>query len=105
MARTDFRIAALLLSFSVLATACDGETSPRSGSEESPGISSASPSPSKDPGGKDGKNGDGKKDDDDDAITKRVPGGATFVVPPPKAEEMYMPETFGRGASDRVIIE
>jgi uncharacterized protein YfaS (alpha-2-macroglobulin family) len=28
----------------------------------------------------------------------------TFVVPPPKAEEMYMPETFGRGASDRVII-
>jgi len=28
-----------------------------------------------------------------------------FVVPPPKAEEMYMPETFGRGASDRVIIE
>ena len=29
----------------------------------------------------------------------------SFVVPPPKAEEMYMPETFGRGASDRVIIE
>ncbi|HEY5934275.1 MAG TPA: Ig-like domain-containing protein [Kofleriaceae bacterium] len=29
----------------------------------------------------------------------------TFVVPPPKAEEMYMPETFGRGASDRVIVE
>jgi uncharacterized protein YfaS (alpha-2-macroglobulin family) len=28
-----------------------------------------------------------------------------FVVPPPKAEEMYMPETFGRGASDRVVIE
>lgn len=28
-----------------------------------------------------------------------------FVVPPPKAEEMYMPETFGRGASDRVIVE
>ncbi len=28
-----------------------------------------------------------------------------FVVPPTKAEEMYMPETFGRGASDRVIIE
>jgi uncharacterized protein YfaS (alpha-2-macroglobulin family) len=27
-----------------------------------------------------------------------------FVVPPPKAEEMYMPETFGRGASDRVIV-
>ncbi|MGE3764081.1 MAG: alpha-2-macroglobulin family protein [Kofleriaceae bacterium] len=29
----------------------------------------------------------------------------TIVVPPPKAEEMYMPETFGRGASDRVIVE
>jgi uncharacterized protein YfaS (alpha-2-macroglobulin family) len=28
-----------------------------------------------------------------------------FVVPPPRAEEMYMPETFGRGASDRVVIE
>jgi hypothetical protein len=28
-----------------------------------------------------------------------------FVVPPPKAEEMYHPETFGRGASDRVVIE
>jgi uncharacterized protein YfaS (alpha-2-macroglobulin family) len=28
-----------------------------------------------------------------------------FVVPPPRAEEMYMPETFGRGGTDRVIIE
>ncbi len=28
-----------------------------------------------------------------------------FVVPPPKAEEMYSPETFGRGAGDRVIVE
>ena len=28
-----------------------------------------------------------------------------FVVPPPKAEEMYHPETFGRGATDRVRIE
>ncbi len=27
-----------------------------------------------------------------------------FVVPPPKAEEMYEPETFGRGAGDRVIV-
>ena len=26
------------------------------------------------------------------------------VVPPPKAEEMYDPETFGRGAADRVIV-
>jgi hypothetical protein len=29
----------------------------------------------------------------------------TFVVPPPKAEEMYAPETFGRGATDRVVIQ
>jgi len=29
----------------------------------------------------------------------------TFIVPPTKAEEMYMPETFGRSASDRVIVE
>ena len=28
-----------------------------------------------------------------------------FVVPPAKAEEMYMPETFGRSATDRVIVE
>ncbi|MGH9832733.1 MAG: alpha-2-macroglobulin family protein [Blastocatellia bacterium] len=28
-----------------------------------------------------------------------------FIVPPSKAEEMYHPETFGRGASDRVVIE
>ncbi|HUH01514.1 MAG TPA: hypothetical protein VML75_05930, partial [Kofleriaceae bacterium] len=28
-----------------------------------------------------------------------------FVVPPTKAEEMYAPETFGRSASDRVLIE
>jgi uncharacterized protein YfaS (alpha-2-macroglobulin family) len=28
-----------------------------------------------------------------------------FVVPPTKAEEMYMPETFGRSRSDRVIVE
>ena len=29
----------------------------------------------------------------------------TFIVPPTKAEEMYMPETFGRGASDKMIVE
>jgi uncharacterized protein YfaS (alpha-2-macroglobulin family) len=29
----------------------------------------------------------------------------SFVVPPPKAEEMYHPETFGRGGTDRVVIE
>ena len=28
-----------------------------------------------------------------------------FVVPPSKAEEMYAPETFGRGQSDRVRVE
>ncbi len=28
-----------------------------------------------------------------------------YVVPPAKAEEMYAPETFGRSASDRVIVE
>jgi len=28
-----------------------------------------------------------------------------FVVPPPRAEEMYSPETFGRGAGDRVVVE
>lgn len=27
-----------------------------------------------------------------------------FVVPPSKAEEMYDPETFGRGAADRVVV-
>ena len=29
----------------------------------------------------------------------------TFVVSPPKAEEMYAPETFGRGGGDRVVVE
>ncbi|WP_394842967.1 MG2 domain-containing protein [Pendulispora brunnea] len=29
----------------------------------------------------------------------------TYVVPPPKAEEMYNPETFGRGPGDRLIVE
>jgi uncharacterized protein YfaS (alpha-2-macroglobulin family) len=28
-----------------------------------------------------------------------------YVVPPAKAEEMYAPETFGRSAADRVIVE
>jgi len=39
-----------------------------------------------------------------DYVTRATTPG-TFVVPPPKAEEMYMPETFGRGASDRVVVE
>ena len=29
----------------------------------------------------------------------------TFVVPPPRAEEMYHPETFGRGGGDRLVVE
>jgi len=29
----------------------------------------------------------------------------SFVAPPAKAEEMYAPETFGRSATDRVIVE
>lgn len=29
----------------------------------------------------------------------------TFVVPAPKAEEMYHPETFGRGVAGRVVID
>ena len=29
----------------------------------------------------------------------------TFVVPPTRAEEMYSPETFGRSATDHVIVE
>ncbi len=28
-----------------------------------------------------------------------------FIAPPSKAEEMYHPETFGRGATDRVVVE
>ena len=28
-----------------------------------------------------------------------------FIVPPSKAEEMYHPETFGRSATDRVVVE
>ena len=28
-----------------------------------------------------------------------------FVAPPPRAEEMYAPETFGRGQSDVVEVE
>ena len=28
-----------------------------------------------------------------------------FIVPPAKAEEMYFPETFGRSATDKVLVE
>jgi alpha-2-macroglobulin len=37
------------------------------------------------------------------AARATTPGA--FVIPPTKAEEMYMPETFGRSGSDRVIVE
>ena len=39
-----------------------------------------------------------------DYVTRATTPG-TFVVPPPKAEGMYRPETFGRGGTDRVIVE
>jgi uncharacterized protein YfaS (alpha-2-macroglobulin family) len=37
-------------------------------------------------------------------ITRALTPG-TFVVPPAKAEEMYHPETFGRSAGDKLIVE
>jgi alpha-2-macroglobulin len=37
------------------------------------------------------------------AAQATTPG--VFVVPPPKAEEMYHPETFGRGGTDRLVVE
>jgi hypothetical protein len=39
------------------------------------------------------------------AYVVRATTPGNFVVPPAKAEEMYAPETFGRSASDRVIVE
>jgi len=35
--------------------------------------------------------------------TATTPGA--FVAPPPRAEEMYGPEIFGRGAQERMVIE
>ncbi|HEX6040571.1 alpha-2-macroglobulin family protein [Longimicrobium sp.] len=58
------------------------------------------------------------RDDRVEAFTSLLPAGVytytyvarattpgQFIVPPPRAEEMYAPETFGRGATDRVIVE
>ncbi len=58
------------------------------------------------------------RDDRTEAFTTLLPAGTytysyiarattpgTFVVPPTRAEEMYSPETFGRTATDRMIIE
>jgi uncharacterized protein YfaS (alpha-2-macroglobulin family) len=39
------------------------------------------------------------------SYTARATTPGAFVVPPARAEEMYAPETFGRGQSDRVIVE
>jgi alpha-2-macroglobulin len=39
------------------------------------------------------------------SYTARATTPGAFVVPPAKAEEMYAPETFGRGQSDKVIVE
>ncbi len=57
------------------------------------------------------------RDDRSEAFTTYLPAGVydysyvarattpgSFVVPPTRAEEMYAPETFGRTATDRVII-
>ena len=41
----------------------------------------------------------------DYSYVARATTPGTFVVPPPKAEEMYAPETFGRGGTDRVTVE
>ena len=58
-----------------------------------------------------------QRDDRAEAFASWLPAGAydysyvarattpgTFVVPPTRAEEIYAPETFGRGATDRVVI-
>ncbi|HEX8452860.1 MAG TPA: Ig-like domain-containing protein [Longimicrobium sp.] len=57
------------------------------------------------------------RDDRAEAFTSLLPAGVytytyvarattpgLFIVPPPRAEEMYSPETFGRGGTDRVIV-
>ncbi|MBW3572042.1 MAG: carboxypeptidase-like regulatory domain-containing protein [Gemmatimonadetes bacterium] len=58
------------------------------------------------------------RDDRVEAFTSLLPAGVytysyvarattpgVFIVPPPRAEEMYSPETFGRGGTERVIVE
>ncbi|HEX5870175.1 MAG TPA: alpha-2-macroglobulin family protein, partial [Longimicrobium sp.] len=58
------------------------------------------------------------RDDRVEAFTTLLPAGVytysyvarattpgLYIVPPPRAEEMYSPETFGRGGSERVIVE
>lgn len=58
------------------------------------------------------------RDDRVEAFTSLLPAGVytytyvarattpgLFIVPPPRAEEMYSPETFGRSGTERVIVE
>ena len=58
------------------------------------------------------------RDDRVEAFTSLLPAGVytysyvarattpgLFIVPPPRAEEMYSPETFGRGKTERVAVE
>ena len=58
------------------------------------------------------------RDDRAEAFTSYLPAGVytysyvarattpgQFVAPPPRAEEMYSPEVFGRGRTDRVTVE
>ena len=57
------------------------------------------------------------RDDRVEAFTSLLPAGVytytyvarattpgLFIVPPPRAEEMYSPETFGRGGTERVLV-
>jgi hypothetical protein len=39
------------------------------------------------------------------SVLARATTPGRFVAPPPKAEEMYHPETFGRGGTDVVVVE
>ncbi len=41
----------------------------------------------------------------DYSYVARATTPGTFVTPPARAEEMYAPETFGRGATDTVVID
>ena len=41
----------------------------------------------------------------DYAYVARATTPGTFVTPPARAEEIYAPETFGRAATDTVIVE
>jgi alpha-2-macroglobulin len=40
----------------------------------------------------------------EDGYLARATTPGTFVVPPPRAEMMYEPETFGRAAGELVVV-